>query len=177
MSCDDESVAERAIPRDWRCPGPDASLCEREWGRDRAGDEPPRVTGYNKLAARPLGFGVAVCRVSDVRRLPDGIDKVENLWSGLVFDGLLSAISLAGMSSTALPEAPLIATFPTPTFFSHHSPMTPTPAAPGGHLYTLKAVPSSSHSVLRHFLSFAWTPGAENSILRGMIAVRCMELL
>jgi len=67
VSCDEERVAGREMSRDWRSPAPPddigTSLCEREWERERAGDEPPRVTGCSKLAARPLGFwaGIAIC--------------------------------------------------------------------------------------------------------------------
>ena len=59
---------------------------------------------------------------------------------------------------------------PTPTVFSHKFPMRPFLAAVGGHLYTRNAVPSRTQSVRRHLRSRACTPGAENSILRGMIA-------
>ena len=63
-----------------------------------------------------------------------------------------------------------LAISPTPTVFSHKFPMRPFPVTVGGHLYTRKAVPSRIQSVRRHFRSRACTPGAENSILRGMIA-------
>jgi hypothetical protein len=65
-----------------------------------------------------------------------------------------------------------VAMSPTPTVFSHKFPMRPFPVAAGGQLYTRNAVPSRMQSVRRHFRSRACTPGAENSILRGMIARR-----
>jgi hypothetical protein len=36
----------------------------------------------------------------------------------------------------------------------------------------LKIVPSSTHITLLHFLSFACTPGVENSIFLGIIAFK-----
>lgn len=63
-----------------------------------------------------------------------------------------------------------VAMSPTPTVFSHKFPMRLFLVAAGGHLYTRNAVPSRTHSMRRHFRSRACTPGAENSILRGIIA-------
>src|SRR5882762_2828064 len=159
LSWDEERVVIRVMLRDERgsvsLDGIGTSLCEREWGRDCAGDEPPRVIGCSKDAARRLDFwGVVGCGwergVSRIR-LPDGIGTVENAsLSGIIFDGLSGGLSLT--LTGVLPLATV--TSPTPTFFSHH-PITPPPATPEGHLYTLNAVPCSSHKTLRHFLSLA----------------------
>jgi hypothetical protein len=81
-----------------------------------------------------------------------------------------SRSSLFALLVAALACVGGVAMSPTPTVFSHKFPMRPFPAAAGGHLYTRNAVPSRTQSVRRHFRSRDCTPGAENSILRGIIA-------
>ena len=75
-----------------------------------------------------------------------------------------------------LPVA-VLDTSPTPTFPSHQPPKAETPATLAGQRYTFSAVPSNTHTTRRHFLSFACTPDATNSIFRGTIAFRQIALL
>lgn len=115
--------------------------------RDRDGDE----FEYGSFWDSGDGLGGVVSRLGPMCDSPSGLARASSSSHFITLSGpalnLRWSLSVFGTVGSVLSG--------TPTRLSHHSLMAFVPETPAGHLYTLNTVPSSTQSVLLHFLSLA----------------------